>query len=132
MTMSLQEGTNTVANFESSENDPVPSTVTTQWTFNGQLLNSTNRTKPGVYSISFVNLERNDTGLYEIFVSNAAGTSISNLTLDVQCESITTIIKSLFVNTHRQSFPSDILHSITNSSIELERYWYDWYIGKFI
>ena len=73
-------------NFESPENDPVPSMATSQWIFNGQLLPSTDRITLGLYNISFTSVERTEAGVYELNVSNDAGSAISNLTLDVQCE----------------------------------------------
>ena len=84
--MSVLEGSNITFDFETSENDPVPS-VTSQWTFNDQLLSSMNGITLELYNISFANLDRTKAGVYKIVVSNDAGSVMSNLTLDVQCES---------------------------------------------
>ena len=40
------------------------------------------------YNVSFTNVQRNQTGIYTLTVSNDAGTSNTTFTLDVQCKYI--------------------------------------------
>ena len=61
-----------------------------EWTRNGAVLLSNGRVQYLINGINFTDgqggMYRNDSGVYKLTISNVAGSSVTYLTLDVQCE----------------------------------------------
>ena len=64
--------------------------ISYQWTRNGVVLISNERVQYLMDGINFTDSEggmyRNDSGIYRLKISNIAGSAVTYLTLDVQCE----------------------------------------------
>lgn len=66
--------------------DPFPPMISTQWMFGDQTLSSDTSITLNDYNITFINVERNMSGNYELTVFNDAGSSTGTFELDVQYE----------------------------------------------
>ena len=84
-TVNATEGNSYSVDFEKSTNDPFPSNVTWEWTFNNQDITDSN-IAVNKYQITFNSLNRIHSGIYALTARNDAGTATSNFTLDVQCK----------------------------------------------
>jgi len=63
-----------------------------QWIRNGVVLMSDERVQYLMTGINFTDgqggMYRNDSGIYQLTITNIAGSAVTYLTLDVQCESV--------------------------------------------
>ena len=66
--------------------DPFPPLTSSQWMFGDQNLSSDTSITLNDYNITFINVERNMSGNYELTVFNEAGSSTGTFELDVQCK----------------------------------------------
>ena len=66
--------------------DPFPPMIYSQWMFGDQTLSSDTSITLNHYNITFINVERNMSGNYELTVFNEAGSSTGTFELDVQCK----------------------------------------------
>ena len=66
--------------------DPFPPMISSQWMFGDHTLSSDTSITVNDYNITFISVERNMSGNYELTVFNEAGSSTGTLELDVQCK----------------------------------------------
>ena len=84
----LVEGNSLSVNLQGGLPNAYPPTITSsQLSLNGNPVSNTGVTVND-YNLSFTNVQRNQSGIYTLTVSNDAGTSNTTFTLDVQCKYI--------------------------------------------
>ena len=84
--ISVREGEDILVSLEDVGNSPFPPVVTFRWIYNGAELNSSQRISLTNYSIYITGAQTEDTGVYQLVVSNSAGFGVGNFTLDVLCK----------------------------------------------
>lgn len=91
--MNYTEGDNFTVNLTNVTNDPFPPIITSVLTFHendnsfdGQVLENNNMTYVADYNVIFNSVQRSQSGLYQLNVSNIAGFSIGGFKLNVQCK----------------------------------------------
>ena len=83
------EGRNITINLQSIEDGPeeFPPILSSQLFYNGNLLSDTGgMVTVNDHNVSFINVQRNQSGNYTLAISNDAGTSNTTFTLSVQCK----------------------------------------------
>ena len=83
----LTEGENISIDLQSGPDAYPPIITSSQLSLNGNPVSNTGVTVND-YNVSFINVQRNQSGIYTLTVSNDAGTSSTTFTLDVQCKYI--------------------------------------------
>ena len=84
--ISVIEGDDLSEDLEAESNSPFSPLVTFQWVHNSAKLNSSSRVLLSGYSITITGVQREDTGEYQLNVTNSAGFGVGNFTLDVLCK----------------------------------------------
>ena len=83
----VTEGEDIIIGLQQSGSDPFPPRLSSQLSLNVNPVSNTGVTVND-YNVSFTNVQRNQSGIYTLTVSNDAGTSNTTFTLDVQCKYI--------------------------------------------
>lgn len=91
--MNYTEGDNFTINLADTTNDPFPPIITSVLSFNEsdnsfgwQVLENNNMTYVADYNVTFNSVQRTQSGLYQLNVSNIAGYDIGGFILNVQCK----------------------------------------------
>uniref|UniRef100_A0A1X7SIB1 Immunoglobulin domain-containing protein n=1 Tax=Amphimedon queenslandica TaxID=400682 RepID=A0A1X7SIB1_AMPQE len=79
----VTEGEDITVPLQQSGSNPFPPCLSSELSLNGNPVSNTGVTVNN-YTVSFTNVQRNQSGIYTLTVSNDAGTSNTTFTLDVQ------------------------------------------------
>ena len=91
--LNYTEGDNFTINLANTTNDPFPPIITSVLSFyesdnsfGGQVLENNNMTYVADYNVTFNFVQRTQSGLYRLNVSNIAGFAVGEFILNVQCK----------------------------------------------